>query len=245
MNDRQKLLILGNSHTEMLRAAMVGDHATEVVWLKAKDDARFGDVGMAEAVEKVRALQETDCLAILHLGTLHNIIGLLNHDVPFTLVTAGDGAAADRGEAEMIPLAVMRAYFDQAFSGDRVVPALVRAARCRIVHPMTPPPKEAPTAPRSATKAYRGRSIAEVGFSPPARRLALWRVEREAMTAHLAALGVAFLDPPAEAVTAEGFLKPECCAEDVTHANRVYGRMLLDQLRAFAEGAPTERRVDG
>jgi hypothetical protein len=44
-------------------------------------------------------------------------------------------------------------------------------------------------------------------------------------------LGVDFVPPPAEAVDAAGFLKPQYWTRDPTHANHLYGRLLMKQIK--------------
>jgi hypothetical protein len=231
MTRKRRILVLGNSHTRALAPDEVERDILEVRWIKTRYDARFGDTSVAEAAELARNLQAQDCLVIMYFGTIHNIVGLLNHETPFTLVTAEDCDDVRTGAATLIPLNAMRAYLSDMIAADQTVRTLAEAAQCRVLHPMPPPPKETPAAP-TPDKAYRGRSIEDVGFSPAPRRRALWRLERDVLEAQLAKLGVELLDPPSDAMDQRGFLKPDYHASDVTHANKRYGRLVLDQIRA-------------
>jgi len=46
-------------------------------------------------------------------------------------------------------------------------------------------------------------------------------------------LGYTFISAPRESLCDEGFLKPEYCGSDTTHANKAYGELVLQSLEAF------------
>ena len=81
---------------------------------------------------------------------------------------------------------------------------------------------------------YRARLVAEAGVNRAATRLKLWKLEMRVLAYLCAEWTIQLLLPPAEAQTAEGFLKPEYYANDATHANAAYGELVLRQLEAVA-----------
>lgn len=220
-------MILGNSHTQCVSAAAGQAPGVEVHWLRVTEGARFGEMGMAEAQARVRDLDPGDRLVLMHLGTQHNLLGLLNHDRPFTVIAGETGL----GPAEIVPRALMRAQLRAQIAAEKVVRALAPLARCPVFHAMPPPPRAALDPVLGTEKLYRGRSIARNGFSPGLRRLALWTLEREEVALYLAGLGVRDLPVPPGTVTPEGFLAPSFHARDATHANVAYGAKLIEVIR--------------
>ena len=270
------VLVLGNSHSVALKEAAPFPEGFVVHWLRTKEGQTTGDVDIADALALAEALEPRDCLVFMRLGVQHNILGLLNHDLPFSLV----GTMGESGGAEMIPEGVMRAHLRECATSDRLLKRFAGQVRCRIVHVMPPPPKKDPIAAAMAERArlqalasaagaepppagfpgrvlayvgrfpsgwrkrkarrktstfeYRGRRIADVGFSPAPLRLALWRLEKAELDAYLPTIGIVPLGPPPETLTEEGYLDPAFSAADATHANGAYGARLLAQLVAFA-----------
>ncbi|WP_370274597.1 hypothetical protein [Pararhodobacter marinus] len=227
---KSKLLILGNSHSEALPRDPIDGYDLEIHWLKTKDNAKFGTMTLPEAREKVASLTANDTLVLMHLGALHNIYGLLNHDVPYG-VLLDDGARVGPEDAQIIPVSSIRAVFQNKFESDKVVPAIKEATRAQVVHVMPPPPKEEiPERFRNKGGDYHGRGIAEFGFAPADLRLALWRIEESALSSFLGKLGIMHYAAPAETLTATGFLAPDFYANDATHANAAFGKQLMDAI---------------
>ena len=69
------------------------------------------------------------------------------------------------------------------------------------------------------------------GVTPAPIRAKLYRINSDIFRGSCAELGVDFVPPPAEAVDAAGFLKPQYWTRDPTHANHVYGRLLMKQIK--------------
>ena len=236
----RRILLIGNSHAQMIRKALDGNDNIEVHWLKSSPKARFGEIDIEEAEAKIAELRRNDLLILMHLGTLHNLIGLLNHEQPFTVsrTQAGDQSQDqdDPGsapQAEMIPETTLRAAFQGIVENDQVVPRLAAAAKCETLHVMPPPPKENLDHLATPGKAYRGKTIAEHGFAPAQTRLALWQIEEETLRNWLAGHGIGTLGIPDEARTPEGYLHPDFAAPDATHANSAYGAKLIERILAL------------
>jgi len=234
MHDAPRILLLGNSHSEAVRAAVGQNDSVDIHWLKVKDNARFGDLGMEAAETRVQALAPGDCLVLMQLGALHNIFGLLNHEQPFALIDALDCAGAP---AQLIPRQAMRAHLAHNITKNRVLSRFARQTSCQVLHCMTPPPKEVLPPPAKSSKAYRGQLIAEAGFSPPPRRLSLWQLEQEVIAEYCTSIGVTLLPPPDGTQTTEGYLHPDFYAADTTHANAAYGAKVLEQIQNHLQGA--------
>lgn len=233
MGTAHKILILGNSHTDAIkRAAGALDHV-DVHWLRNKKSVH-GDTDIETAHKKIAALGQKDCLVILHLGALHNIIGLLSHDQPFALLDAG--GVPDH--AILIPHNTLKAMMAEKVNSDTLIRTLAKKAPCRTYHVMSPPPKEELMMPRSPNKSYRGKLIQEMGFAPAPQRLAMWRLEAEVIRKYLEGTNILHIADIPGTRTEMGYLHPDYHAQDTTHANAAYGGKLLEHLRALMAHAP-------
>ena len=231
------ILILGNSHVRALKKAAGGDGRFTVHWLKDKPEDKVGDILLDAAHALIDALAPGDALVLSRIGTMHNVQGLVHHDLPFTLT--GDAA----GGRHLIPQGTMRADLERRITArEGLVPKLARRAPCPVLHLMPPPPKQHLHLPEDRDLVYRGRSIAEVGFAPAPERLAMWRLEERVLADHLTAVGVQHVPPPPETLTPEGYLHPDYQANDTTHGNVAYGRRVLAQLAALTAARVSEHQ---
>ena len=235
-----RILILGNSHTRMMARALAArqqngaasEFDIEICWLTTPGRSAFGDTSREDALAKVQALTERDLLAMTWLGTAHNVAGLLEHEVPFSLAETVDGPVEAPAGAEIVPLSLMRAMLDNWIRSEDVVTRYGASAPCTAVHIMAPPPKKQ-VKPRARTdEDSKGRD--EMRFAAPQSRLAFWKLEAALVRRYVTGLGVRAYDYPPGVLAADGFLLDEYHAPDATHANTPYGELCLAALEAMA-----------
>lgn len=238
----KRILVLGNSHTENLRAAAAQaeglDVQCDVRWVKLKADARFGDLTLDDAFAALKALSADDVAVLSLFGTSHNVIGLLNHPRPYGIMEPGD-PIENLGSAELIPHAALRSEIRAKLTQTATLSGLVEAAPCPVFH-LAPPPPKADLSFVNKKSNYRGVDIAEAGFAPAQQRLKFWRLEQHVLDEVMTSLGGAAIAPPSEALTDEGFLAEPFHANDATHANLAYGKLVLEQLIAAAKITPEQ-----
>ena len=68
-----------------------------------------------------------------------------------------------------------------------------------------------------------------LGISPPAFRYKLWKVQSDIYAAAASAMDAQFVDPPATAVTQDGFMAERGWHPDGVHGSSWYGKQVLDQ----------------
>ena len=217
-----KVLVLGNSHCQALKPHVAKADDIEVHWVRSNKPGAPGDISAEQGFAAAAALGPEDSLVLMRLGTMHNVIGLLNADPPFALHDEGAGTGA-----QIIPRASLATMIRAALERDRALPRYLRECRAKLFHIMPPRPKEDLSAVRLPPQAYRGRAVAEFGFAPGAHRLALWQLEERILTDYLTELGIIPLSDPPRARTAAGFLHPDYWGDDATHANPAYGALML------------------
>jgi hypothetical protein len=86
-----------------------------------------------------------------------------------------------------------------------------------------------------------GSDISTIALAPALLHLKMWQVIQDMMRTLAAAHGVAVLPPPAEAVTSTGFLRDDLGAQDLSHANRAYGALVLRDLAAMLASEQTRQ----
>ena len=244
-NDRLKrLLIVGNSHTQIIKEAIairtgsgrpVKDDV-EVCWVNLGGKGNFGDTSCEEAMAKVQRLGSSDLLVTSLIGTLHNIIGLFNHESPFSLAAGGDRQAATPLKAQVIPRQVMRDVFTEHVEGNEFFQQLAEAARCLVVHFIPPPPKEGFA--ESGKTRIVDKVRVQLEYAPKHSRLALWKLEESVVANYLSKLTVYHYAVPLNAATPEGFLLPAYHSSDATHANAQFGELLLRDFERMLHGLP-------
>lgn len=245
----QKILIVGNSHTRMIARALdarrrngvADEFDIEICWLTTPGKSAFGDTSREDALAKVRALGPTDLLVVTWLGTAHNILGLLEHEIPFSLGVTVDGPVAVPPGVEIIPFNLMREMLDNWIRGDEVVRCYSEVAMSSIVHLMAPPPKERIVIPDRKPGGQPPEAPAPRFASAPGR-LALWKLESVLVRRYVMELGVQYLEAPEGTRDASGFLLPEFQAADATHANAAYGECCL---KAFCDMVRSTRSRPG
>jgi hypothetical protein len=235
-----KLMIVGDSHSTAVAEAASDWGAAEfssvaVLRIPSKRGEHAG-TPMDEIEDAVRSLEERDLLCSMVGGNQHQMIGLIQHEIPFDIIEPGGTVHAT--ERLLIPYGAMFDTFYEHISEGRDgkhMRSLRGAARCRMVHAAPPPPKEEEA---DILKKYQtvfwALGIVEKGISPPQLRAKLGRLQVDVLGKICREMGIELIEPPPGTQSNDGFLFPQYHANDATHANAAYGRLVLDQLAAMA-----------
>jgi hypothetical protein len=229
-----KVLIVGNSHTRMIRRALeirqasglsVADVDMEICWVKGGSESKHGDFTPGEILEKIAGLRETDLLVLTLLGTAHHIIGVLEHDIPFALLETTDGAVTPPAGAQIIPMRSMQAYFESVVQREGLVHQFRRAARCPVFHFSPGPPGRKDPSHRAAVRKQPERT-----YGSRHNLLALWKLEVTVVQTLMNNLHIGVIETPEGVLTSEGLLEDRFCANDLTHASAAYGELILQKI---------------
>ncbi|UTA49542.1 hypothetical protein L1F30_08390 [Simiduia sp. 21SJ11W-1] len=235
-----KIVVLGDSHTRALRKAIEGnDSNIEVRWLRKENSAQSqGDTSLDEANDVIDSLSNDDFLFLSFAGTQHNIYGLLKHETAFEVVHNDDFSGGLASHTEVIPQAVLIDFFLEKTLKNKTVSQFVDRANCNVFHLSTPPPKGDNDFIMRKISKYRDQLVSEVGLNSAKLRLQLWELEMIALQKACKSWKIKFLPAPANGLDANGFLSVDCYADDATHANVVYAKLVLEQLRAMSNKMP-------
>jgi hypothetical protein len=232
---RCRLLLVGMSHTNAIRHALTEAELSccAVVNVNMRPEAFAADGQSFD----MRAFPDwrPDVVVLSISGNTHNILGLFNHPRPFAIGHPVRGRVPADPDLAFIPQDVARAFLTQKIM-QRFAPFAAlhsHYAGVPFVHLSAP----APVGDEDHIRANPG-SFAEVlhmGISPPDLRMALFDLQTDIFAERAAQHGAAFLLPPREALTDTGFLGPGYVADDPTHGNAAYGRLVLNQIDALME----------
>jgi hypothetical protein len=248
--EERRLVAIGDSHIDAIKGALrkrsEGDPGLRMEAYrlrKLKDDVEIGDVTFEDALAMIRQLAPTDLVVSAIGGNQHQVFGLIQHPIPFDLFEPGDESAVLAEGVELLPYWVVCDVFEAGLrgkDGSRLA-RVGEVAPCRVVHVAPPPPKadEAHIRRRHET-AFVAGGLVEKGITPAPVRLKLWRLQIELSRRLCEEWRIGFIPPPSEALTPDGYLDPAYYANDATHANAEYGRLVLRQLEAFVAAAPVQ-----
>lgn len=235
----RKIILFGDSHSYAVQRAIEkrlgkGREAplTAHRLSKIKDGRLQGDTTFEEFLQTIRSLRSDDIVLSMIGGNQHAVFSTIQHPQPFDFYDP-DGFDPMDPAREIIPYRMVSGLF-RKWIRDRdakSLQALRQATKARVIHIVPPPPK----ADNGFLKEYHeaafaDASIASSGVSSPSLRLKSWKLQMRVLKKICAKLDIEVMMPPARALDRDGFLAADFCAKDVTHANYVYGELVLRQI---------------
>jgi hypothetical protein len=179
-------------------------------------------------------------IVIFWCGNEHAAHFLFRPEPLFDFVPAGAPESVVDGQAVLLPESLVQAKLGRL--PDELaayLKSLTSATKARLVVAGSPPPKgdEAELKRLVQSEWYYhdqasrlGLRLEDVRLTPGPIRLKLWRVTQDLIAEAARRHGCEFFPVPEAAIDEGGFLKRELWAEDATHANAAYGRIMLDAL---------------
>jgi hypothetical protein len=182
-------------------------------------------------------------IVIFWCGNEHNAHFLLRPEPLFDFVASATPEEAVDDAVQLLPESLVRARLS-AFHGELAsyLTFLKSATKARVALAGSPPPKgdEARLKQLLLKDWYYRNQAAELGvgveemqIAPAPLRRKLWHLAQELMAEAAERHGCSFVPAPAAAFDEEGYLKQELWAEDATHGNALYGRLMLEALSVW------------
>ena len=185
-----------------------------------------------------------DCgIAVVWNGNQHNAGFLIRPDPPLRVFHNAVDPARQPDSATWAPQEIFRERWKETTEALGAVLSRLAAVTRALYVVGTPPPKpDAFVESVLKTDAFFSGMISELGFDgaeqPPitagSTRLALWWIVQDMLAEQAAAVDAEFVPAPGAAFDEEGFLRPELCVLDATHANEEYGLLIWEALAASA-----------
>lgn len=233
------ILLFGDSHAYAVQRAIEkrqGKGRTTPLrahrLAKIKNGKQQGDTSFEEFLKIVRPLTPDDVVLSMIGGNQHAVFSTIQHPQKFDFLEPGSDAATDTG-AEIIPYRILAGSFERGIRNrdGKSLEALRQATAARVVHIIPPPPKaDNAFIQQYHESIFANEGITAYGASPPRLRLKFWLLQKRLLEALCAELNIEVMLPPAAAVDSHGFLATDYYANDATHANYLYGELLLREV---------------
>ncbi|SRR5579884_494268 len=224
--------LVGDLHTVETRLHPVADHpnvfALHAPWPRQD-----------EYWQHLKASAAGMRIALIWNGNEHNIHYFFLDQRPFDFVSRHVNKLVPT--FSLIPQRRIRQKFREA-SVDELAAILadLAAGPAKSINVVgTPPPKKDNEELRKILRnepvlvnwaEFVGQSLDEIKITPPYVRLKLWFLLQEMVADAARQIGAKFIPVPQEVQDEDGFLKPEYWHPDVTHANRLYGDVMLRRI---------------
>jgi hypothetical protein len=183
-----------------------------------------------------RAAEGADFLFSTIGGNGHSVLGLINHPRPYDFVLDIDPAIPLDPAKEVLPCAIVRAALEKRMEGAFKLEARIREIiKIPIVHCEPPPPIPSEAHIRAHPGTF-GEKVHTSGVAPASFRLKLWKLQSDIQRRFCQANDIVFLPSPPETADDNGMLAQRAWGRDPTHGNRWYGRRVIAQMRAYANG---------
>ena len=204
-----------------------------------------GDTTFEDGMKLAGRLKPEDVFVCVIGGNQHAVFSTIRHPVPFDFVMPDHPEFITSGP-ELIPYRTLYGYFLTALrDGDgQMIAALRRSTSARMFHLVAPPPKRDNNwIEQHHDTLFASEGIASSGVSEPALRMKFWHLQNDALAQICGELGIELIGPPSGACDEFGFLLPEYYAGDATHANPLYGELVLRQLEEMFQSRRKPTRM--
>ncbi len=231
---REPIVCIGHSHSEVVKAAAeAAGAAVEVYNFWGVKDALVTEDGVVRLAPWLAARMRAPVFSLVG-GAVHHDIGMLEHPRPYDLVLPERPGLPFAEGAEMVPYGAVRANILERLQPYFAIMDAVRDVVRGPVFQLQSPPIYAQDAVPDDDPGWNSYHGPGRRMSPAWLRWKLWWVQSELIAGHCRKRGIEFVPAPAEALDAEGFLRPGLQGTP-GHANAAYGAMLLKQLASRAK----------
>lgn len=224
------IVVIGKSHTACIEAAALrtADPSVKVINLHREDDVCPAELAKEHGTDRPLLL------ALSFQGNTHNILCLSEHPQKMTI----GGVQVDEEERASIPHSVFHDVLKLNIEG-RMVKFLeeykTTFAGASLVVILPPPPLAKVGRERGNSKVLA--EVLKQGVMPMQIRRTAYECQTELYREISANQGIMCLEPPSQALDEDGMLGHQYGSNDPTHANEVYGALVLAQLKELTHAA--------
>ncbi|MBV9571539.1 MAG: hypothetical protein JO056_09905 [Alphaproteobacteria bacterium] len=247
-----RVAVVGHSHI----AALMQGHAK---WREASETATVGFVplhnpeyrppllagALNPRVGQAIVEREPDAVLSCVGGNEHNVLGLLNHPVPFDFILPEEPDLPLNQIVDLIPAKIVEIWLQTSLERMtfRLLGAVRQCVQVPVFHLESPPPIPSDEFIRSRPEAAFEDKIGELGVAPAMLRYKLWRLRNFLVRNFVARIGVGYVSAPKDMQDEHGMLL-EAGWHNSTHANSAFGEQALkkavQQIRTrLSERVPT------
>ena len=231
-------LVIGDSHIFAIKQAVKGYAIGNIECLYLRDK-QYRPLYRGNLVNrKIRLAIKTGNTRAVFLsirGNHHNILGLLNHPVPFDFVLKECPDLPLSDCAYIIPYSQIHEIMLDMIKDKVLLPIRLfsRLMEQNLYYLESPPPNPSDEHIKKYPEIFKDK-LAELGISPKNLRLKLWKLQSGIIKDTCGKYGIRFISVPESSLDGDGFLKEKYWSKDPTHANAEYGRLVVDQINKIS-----------
>ncbi len=227
----KKILVVGNSHTGAIVAAL--DEETKPL-IDVINLASFFDPENRRnkiLYPEIADLFNPEYIFCSFGGSEHSVFGLLDAPVKFDFMTPTSNDVEP--ERRIVSYQMIHATLRKAMTnGLTRMEELNSFFDCPVAHICTPLPFFELSSNAKLPRVFHENL--HLGISPASIRKKLHDIHSGITRKHSSSLDVGYLEVPPESSDDNGFLLEKFCSKDPTHANRDYGKLVIQQIREVA-----------
>ena len=222
------IVVIGQSHVDALRRSLPQDDTCYKIinTLRVKN---WCPPGGKVSEDFIGSLPREAHFVSMMGGSFHNVLGMVEHDIPFDFVGTPQEIGTIDPSRHIIPFQMMTRLFLDRYDHFLFGPInqLSPHFEGRCIHVAAPPP-----IPSNEHIREHGRLRSEGEIVPPAIRKKLYDLQAGVMRSLCQLHDVMYVPPPAEACDALGFLMEDYYrGSDAVHANAAYGALIQKQIK--------------
>ena len=161
-------------------------------------------------------------------GNHHNVLGLIEHPKKLDFYMPGDNELK-KSDRMILPYNMIYEHISDSLTGAlNNITRIKEMACCRITHISSPPPIYDETHLINNPGIFKEKL--HLGITPPDIRKKLYDIHTIVFESYCSKNNIGILKPPSEALDEQGFLQEKYWANNPTHANEKYGKLVVDQI---------------
>lgn len=251
-----KILVLGKSHVWSLHSAFLEGLCPDVLEPVFLYYSQYAQIYTAWDLQSpltdqfkadlVAHLAGVRAVAIIAQGNIHSMMSLVLANPPIDYISTLRGDEDTRADAYLVPEDLILDVFDTDLFDLKVLVHNLRLLGMNDIVVLGPPTpfEDNDTIMERLDPYVREHADPNVPIviGPPSYRRKFWETYESVYRNLCQNWGLPFLNVPASAMTASGFLSPEAFGTDATHGNNWYGAHRLRQIAMFLGLVSPEKR---
>jgi hypothetical protein len=169
-------------------------------------------------------------------GNAHNILGLLQHPKPFDFVLSNNPELPLLKNAEIIPYEYMKSIMrSKVLRNLQLLSAFKYCLKSNIYQIESPPPIGDDEHIKKYIEPFFRDKYTNHSISPRFLRYKLWVLHSNIVREACDANKINYLSAPSSTMDGDGFLNAKFFPDNTTHANSLYGKEILQQIKHAVE----------
>ena len=236
IESQKPVLVIGMSHIGAIAKAMTVTERRYFKVINIKNSPEFYN-WQQKTIHGAQFRIEEPKLALLSIGgNFGSIVSLFENPIPMAIGDKIKTSIPADENRHFIPFDMFATFFRNRLTGTLdIIRQIAEALPDVPKYHLTPPP---PIGDLEHIRKYPGlfQDQMHMPLAPDDFRLKVYRLQCAIYDEYCENLGVGIIRPPEQAVDERGLLASDYWANDPTHGNEEYGRLVLGQIKEIENG---------